>query len=250
MSEKIGRASTCSNQHEARTEMGDIPMRSGNTRFAATSVLLLFGGLGLAQPAMAGPDAYIGEIMYVGFTFCPDGTAEASGQLIPIAQNTALFSLLGTTYGGNGTTTFALPDLRGRVPVHAGQAPGLSEVQQGEMGGAETHTLTFAQMPSHAHPATTTVADIAVTSVLRGSDTNSNSKSPGGNALAVSKQPSYTSASPATDMAAGSVQSTVTGGTATTTVDAAGGNAPVPVRDPYLGMRACITTEGIYPSRP
>jgi microcystin-dependent protein len=251
MKEKIGRLSTRSNQHEAaRTETGDVHMRSGNTRLAETLVLLLFGGFGLAQPAMAGPEEYLGEIMYVGFNFCPRGTAEASGQLLPIAQNTALFALLGTIYGGDGQTTFALPDLRGRVPVHAGQAPGLSNVDQGEMGGAESRTLTFAQMPSHAHTATTTVADIAVTSVLRGSDTNGNSKSPGGNALAITKQPSYASASPATDMAAGSVQSTVTGGSATTTVDATNsGSSPVGVRDPFLGLRACIALQGIFPSR-
>jgi microcystin-dependent protein len=241
-----------SNQDEtSRIGTRDKYMRARNARLAAASVLLLCGSLGLAQPAKAqASDPFIGEIIYVGFTFCPRGWAEANGQLLPISQNTALFSLLGTTYGGDGRTTFALPDLRGRVPVHLGQGAGLSDIQQGEVAGTESRTLTFAQMPSHTHTATTTVADIEVTSSLRGSATAANTKSPVGNALAISKQPTYTSSSPATDMAAGSVQSTVTGGNATTTVDATNsGASPVPVRDPYLGLRACIALQGVFPSR-
>ena len=93
----------------------------------------------LAAPAAhAGPDEYLGEILTVGFNFCPRGTLEADGRLLPISQNTALFSLLGTMYGGDGRTTFALPDLRGRVVVGAGQGPGLTERRQGERGGVET----------------------------------------------------------------------------------------------------------------
>ena len=93
----------------------------------------------LAAPsAQAGPDEYLGEILTVGFNFCPRGTLEADGRLLPISQNTALFSLLGTMYGGDGRTTFALPDLRGRVVVGAGQGPGLTERRQGERGGVET----------------------------------------------------------------------------------------------------------------
>ena len=92
----------------------------------------------LAAPsAQAGPDEYLGEILTVGFNFCPRGTLEADGRLLPISQNTALFSLLGTMYGGDGRTTFALPDLRGRVVVGAGQGPGLTERRLGERGGVE-----------------------------------------------------------------------------------------------------------------
>jgi microcystin-dependent protein len=86
-----------------------------------------------------------------GFSFAPQGWALCNGQLLPIAQNQALFSLLGTTYGGNGTTTFALPDLRSRVPVHQGQGPGLSPYAEGQAGGTETVTLAAAGMPP-AHP--------------------------------------------------------------------------------------------------
>lgn len=91
-----------------------------------------------ATSAQAGPDPYIGEIMLSGYNFCPRGWAKADGQLLPIAQNTALFSLLGTTYGGDGRTTFGLPDLRGRTPVHAGHGPGLETIRLGQKGGAET----------------------------------------------------------------------------------------------------------------
>ncbi len=102
----------------------------------------------LAAPsAQAGPDEYLGEILTVGFNFCPRGTLEADGRLLPISQNSALFSLLGTMYGGDGRTTFALPDLRGRVVVGAGQGPGLTERRQGERGGTEFDTAA----PALAH---------------------------------------------------------------------------------------------------
>ena len=94
---------------------------------------------------------FIGEIKMVGFTFAPRGWAFCSGNLLPIAQNTALFSILGTTYGGDGRTSFGLPDLRGRSPMHAGNGPGLSSRRLGERTGAETVTLNASQMAAHAH---------------------------------------------------------------------------------------------------
>jgi microcystin-dependent protein len=97
---------------------------------------------GTAPAAHAGPEEYLGEIMTVGFNFCPRGTLEADGRLLPIHENTALFSLLGTMYGGDGRTTFALPDLRGRTIVGAGQGPGLTERRQGERGGSEMSGTT------------------------------------------------------------------------------------------------------------
>src|SRR5262245_22475405 len=96
-------------------------------------------------------EPYIGEIRWVGFNFAPQGWALCNGQLPAISQNTALFSLLGTQYGGDGRVTFGLPDMRGRVPLHQGQGPGLSERFVGEVGGQEAVTLTTAEMPSHAH---------------------------------------------------------------------------------------------------
>ena len=96
-------------------------------------------------------ERYIGEIRMFGANFAPAGWALCNGQLIPIAQNTALFSILGTTYGGNGITTFGLPDLRQRMPMHAGSGPGLTVRDLGEQGGEQTTTLTAQQMPSHSH---------------------------------------------------------------------------------------------------
>src|SRR3954465_13916452 len=94
---------------------------------------------------------FIGQISLFGGNFAPRGWAFCKGQLLAISQNTALFSILGTTYGGNGQTTFALPDLRGRVPIHFGQGPGLSSYALGETGGAETTTLTVNELPAHTH---------------------------------------------------------------------------------------------------
>jgi len=94
---------------------------------------------------------FIGMIVMFGGNFAPRSWAFCSGQILPIAQNTALFSILGTTYGGNGQTTFALPDLRSRVPIHPGQGPGLSPYSLGQQGGVETVTLTTNQMPAHNH---------------------------------------------------------------------------------------------------
>ena len=96
-------------------------------------------------------EPFLGQIMLVGFNFAPVGWALCNGQILSITQNTALFSLLGTTYGGNGTTTFALPDLRGRAAVGFGQGPGLSNYDLGQSTGTETVTLTVGQMPAHNH---------------------------------------------------------------------------------------------------
>src|ERR1700692_881972 len=112
-------------------------------------------------------DQFVGEIRAVGFNFPPSGWAFCDGQLMAISQNTALFSLLGTFYGGNGTSTFALPNLQGSVPVHVGQGPGLSPYVLGQTGGTPTVTLITSQLPAHTH-------------VLSASTVNANSPSPSG----------------------------------------------------------------------
>src|SRR5689334_9750567 len=96
-------------------------------------------------------DPFVAEIRMFGFNFAPRGWATCDGQILPISQNTALFSLLGTTYGGNGQSTFALPDLQGRAAMHPGQGPGLSLHDLGETGGSETVTLLQSEVPAHAH---------------------------------------------------------------------------------------------------
>src|SRR3954470_13187884 len=109
-------------------------------------------------------DPFVAEIRMFGFNFAPTGWAQCNGQLLPISQNTALFSLLGTMYGGDGKTTFALPDLQGRVPMMHGQGPGLSLHDQGEAGGSESVTLPESEIPVHSHAlgAATSVADVSI----------------------------------------------------------------------------------------
>jgi microcystin-dependent protein len=167
--------------------------------------------------------------------------------LLPISENDALFSLVGTTFGGDGQTTFALPDLRGRASVHSGNG-----IVQGQFAGSEQRTLASSQLPSHTHDATTEVAGVAVNSVLYGSAAAGTTTSPAGAALAVTKRqaPIYAAGTPDQAMASGSVVSTAVGGTATTTLEAtSSGTAAVTVRDPYLGMKACIALFGVYPSQ-
>jgi len=153
-----------------------------------------------------------------------------------ISQNTALFSLVGTIYGGDGRTTFALPDLRGRTPISQGAGSGLSNVVMGEKGGTENVTLTVNQMPAHDHSAT-------ATSTLNATPQAGDQGNPAGNVLARDTGSSpYRSGTAAAAMDASSVSTSVTVGNN-------GGNQPVNVRNPYLGMQWCIALTGIYPSR-
>lgn len=176
-------------------------------------------------------EPFIGQIILFAGNFEPRGWAFCNGQLLSIAQNTALFSLLGTTYGGNGQTTFALPDLRGRVPLHFGQGPGLSDYILGESGGAEQVTLTQGQMPAHSHQAFST---------LNASNAADDSTDPTGRVLAVANRGVYNSQTPNVSMAAAAIS---------TTVASTGGNQPHDNRQPYLAINYIIALEGIYPSR-
>lgn len=169
-------------------------------------------------------DSYIATIMMFGGNFAIRGWALCNGQLLSIAQNTALFSLLGTTYGGNGQTTFGLPDLRGRVATHWGQGPGLSSISQGEAGGAENVTLITNNLPAHNH-------------AMTGSTLPGNTSQP-------------TGAVPANTGALDKEYSTVlTSNVAMAPTGLAGGGVPVSVRNPYLAVTFLIALEGIYPSR-
>src|SRR5688572_24550841 len=160
-------------------------------------------------------EPFIAQIMMFGGNFAPRGWAFCSGQILSIAQNTALFSILGTTYGGNGQTTFALPDLRGRVPIHPGQGPGLSNYDLGQAAGLETITLTQNQMPTHTHAAQ-----------LHASTQAANDTLPSGNFLADGG--AYQSATNTT-MNAGAV-----------TNGLAGGSQPVSIIQPYLAINFII----------
>ena len=170
-------------------------------------------------------EPYLAEIYMGGMNFAPRGYASCDGQILPIAQNTALFSVLGTTFGGNGQTTFALPDLRGRVPMHTGQGPGLSPRTLGEQGGSENTTLLTTQMPAHNH------ALIGVT------DAGTASEPTGAylaNSGALDKE--YKTTGTLTQMNPAAV-------------GVAGGSQPFNTLQPYLVLTFYIALEGIFPSR-
>ena len=199
-------------------------------------ILALGIGLSGAPTVKASSDPFIAEIIMFGGNFNPRGWALCDGQLLAISSNSALFSILGTTYGGDGRTTFALPDLRGRSAVHPGTGPGFSTIRLGQSGGAENTTLNVNQMPSHSHTASTTAA-------LNGLNAAGNSVSPGGNSLASKSRTNiYNAAAPNVAMAAGSV-------TATTTVANSGGGQSFSIRDPFLGIHHIIALVGTFPSR-
>lgn len=160
---------------------------------------------------------YLAEIRIVSFGFAPKGWALCNGQLLPINQNQALFALLGTTYGGDGRVTFALPNLQGRVPFHAGNSLVL-----GESAGETSHTLTLQELPAHTHPMFATSAP--------GSQAD-----PAGNLWAGGNQPAYTS-SPGTAMNPASVQPT-------------GGGQPHENMPPYTALNFVIALQGIFPSQ-
>jgi microcystin-dependent protein len=190
-------------------------------------------------------DPFLGMIILVPYNFAPRGWAFCNGQILSIAQNTALFSLLGTTYGGNGTTTFALPDLRGRVPVSSGQGPGLTNYTLGELTGVESVTLIQTQMPAHTH--TIGLGTLAAAANVR--NAAANSRTPVGalpaiEAAGVTATYSTDGGAPVVSLGSGSV---ALSGTPTASV--AGSSQPVQILQPLLTLNYCIALEGIFPSR-
>lgn len=169
-------------------------------------------------------EPFLGTIILFAGNFAPRGWAFCDGQLLPISSNTALFSILGTTYGGDGRTTFALPDLRGVAPIGARQGPGLTNRQLGSRTGTETTTLNVGNLPSHTH-------------ALVGSSSPGGSNSPDGNVPAVNRDGILHYGSEAnTNMSTAGIANT-------------GGNQPVNNMQPSLAMNYCIALQGIYPSR-
>jgi microcystin-dependent protein len=167
---------------------------------------------------------FIGEIRMFGGSFAPAGWAKCNGQLIPISENDALFNLIGTTYGGDGQSTFALPNLQSRVPIHQGQGPGISQSYQlGEMAGTESVTLNAQTIPIHTHPA------LCSNAVGTSSD-------PAGGVWATSDTTQYSTASPP-DTTMGSMPTTI-----------AGGSQPHDNMIPYLVVTYIISLFGIFPS--
>jgi microcystin-dependent protein len=169
---------------------------------------------------------FVAEIRIFPFNFPPTGWASCDGQLMPISQNTALFSLLGTFYGGDGKSTFALPDLQGRVPIHPGQGPGLSQYFLGEESGSETITLLQSEMPAHNHNA-------------QGSNTNSNQQTATANFHAGSTQNKrYAPAATAPDTTMNPL-----------VIAPTGSSFPHNNMSPYLTLNFCIALQGVFPPR-
>ncbi|MFT5823162.1 MAG: microcystin-dependent protein [Crocinitomix sp.] len=187
-------------------------------------------------------DPFIGQIQPFGFNFAPRTWAKCDGQLIAISSNTALFSLLGTTFGGDGRTTFALPDLRGRSIVHTGHGPGLSSITWGERGGVEQVYVTQSNMPSHSHSLINGQANVDVYATdspgnqVNESDSGANGFSTGGTT------PSIYQENPTASDKVGGVE--ISG-----TTTASGSSLPVYSRNPFLGINVCIAQFGIFPSR-
>jgi microcystin-dependent protein len=166
---------------------------------------------------------FVGEVRLIGFTFAPVGWNFCDGSQQPISQYAALFQLIGTTYGGNGQTTFGLPDLRGRVPVHQGTLNGGGTYVYGQVGGVESVTLTINQIPAHNHA-------FQANSTATGAGA-----SPNGNTVCAGKEV-YRSSTPGTAMNANSLSSV-------------GGNQPHENRQPFLAMNWVIAFEGVYPTQ-
>jgi microcystin-dependent protein len=173
-------------------------------------------------------DPFVAEIRVFGFNFAPTGWAQCNGQLLPISQNTALFSLLGTTFGGDGKSTFALPDLQSRAAMHAGQGQGLTEYVEGEEHGTETVTLLRAETPIHTH-------------TLQARDNTGDLQAPApGRALAASVGGTIYQSNSTSNL----------GNMAQQTLSVAGGDLPHNNWPPVLVLNYCIALQGIFPQRP
>lgn len=186
--------------------------------------LLWFGVIPTSMVNAGGSEPYVGQILWVPFSFVPRGWAKCDGQILPISQNTALFSLLGTTYGGDGKSTFALPDMQGRLLLHAGQGSGLSEYVQGESSGSATHTLAVNELPYHSHSvsvSTATGTDTSPANAYYAQPANGKQYGPDG---------SSSFASPA--------------------VVSSGGGLPHNNMMPYTTLNCIIALQGVYPARP
>jgi microcystin-dependent protein len=201
--------------------------------FVMLAVTAAIGSAIAFQPReAAASEPFLAEIRIFAGNFAPAGFAKCDGQLLPISQNTAVFALIGTIYGGDGETTFALPDLRGRVAVHQGSGPGLQPIQIGERGGANNHTLTVQQMPSHTHTAT---------AIAKASGGTGNTSDPTSARHAKKNRTNIydTGAAADVEMKADSVSVTVAN---------TGNGQSFGIMQPFLGVNYIIALQGIFPS--
>lgn len=168
-------------------------------------------------------EPFLAEVRIVGFNFAPRGWAFCDGQILPINQNQSLYSLLGTTYGGDGRTSFALPDIRGRVPIHVGRSNGGQHHSEGQKSGEETHTLSVNEMPQHRH-------------ILRGTTATNGNPDPTNRLLANPGTQVYNQPQDLTSLAANNVTHV-------------GGSQAHDNMQPYLALNFCIALQGLFPSR-
>jgi microcystin-dependent protein len=195
-------------------------------------------------------DNYLGQIMQVGWSFANTGWANCNGALIPISQNQALFALLGTTFGGNGTQTFGLPDVQGRVLIGQGQGAGLSNYVWGQKSGTENTTLTVSNMPAHSH--TGTASGLTGTLLVDGTANSGTLNVPAPNSVLASPpnagQAQVKIYAPAGSSATVPINGvTITGGSVT--IGLTGNGLPFPILQPYLAVWTLIATQGIFPTR-
>ncbi|WP_299890365.1 phage tail protein [uncultured Lacinutrix sp.] len=185
-------------------------------------------------------DPFIGQVMMFGGNFAPRGWAFCNGQLLAISSHSALFSILGTMYGGDGRTTFGLPDLRGRVAKGMGNGPGLSTVTEGEKGGRETVTLTINELPNHNHDGTS----LRGTSTMPCNEEDGGTNDAAGNVLGNAASGTPYNSDPADSALGATGAVSITGNTGNT-----GGQRAFNIDNPYLGVNYVIALEGIFPSR-
>jgi microcystin-dependent protein len=191
---------------------------------------MLAGGMAFTVDTADAQEKYMAEVFVTAANFCPRGTLAANGQLLPVSQYNAVFSLVGTVYGGDGRTTFGLPDLRGRAPISAGSGPGLSDYRLGSRQGREYTALSILNLPAHSHTGHVVAGTAAP-----------DASTPVGHALADYTVPgvnAYTATGPAEAMAPGTVQT-----------DNTGAGQEFVTLSPSLTMQYCFVMEGLYPSR-
>jgi microcystin-dependent protein len=193
-------------------------------------------------------DSYLGQILIGGWNFAPRETALCNGQVLPLAQNTALFSLLGTTYGGNGQTTFALPDLQGRHAIHWGNGPGLSSYDIGQRAGTESATLLSQNMPQHTHTFSGTGSTLSASGAQPHATTNVPAAgSVLGHSVDIASPPT---SAPAIYCPSGTATPVALGGlNVAGTIGVAGNSLPFQILNPYLAVTYVIVLAGIFPAR-
>jgi microcystin-dependent protein len=234
-------------------------MKTSSKLKILAAATLATAALALPGKAMAcGSDSYLASMCAFGGNFAIRGWAKTEGQLLAVSSNTALFSLLGTTFGGDGRTTFALPDLRGRSPIGQGQGPGLQNYRLGQQGGTETNTLNISQLPSHNHAASTsivnTVDSSASTIVLQALAAGASTNDPTAAVLANSpnRENIYNTGIPTVNMHADAISFNLdiaVSSAPTTTIENTGASQAFSIRGPYLAVTWLIALQGIFPSR-